>query len=72
MHQKQRLKNLERFRENPRGVLLASDVASRGLDIPDVQCVIHYQVLFLSLKLHFLMTWELGKLVFEAVYAFSQ
>ncbi|XP_055355441.1 uncharacterized protein LOC129600842 [Paramacrobiotus metropolitanus] len=44
MHQKQRLKNLERFHANPRGVLLASDVASRGLDIPDVQYVIHYQV----------------------------
>lgn len=44
MHQKQRLKNLERFQANPKGVLLASDVASRGLDIPDVQYVVHYQV----------------------------
>ncbi|OQV12051.1 DEAD-box ATP-dependent RNA helicase 13 [Hypsibius exemplaris] len=44
MHQKQRLKNLERFQANPKAVLLASDVASRGLDIPDVQFVIHYQV----------------------------
>ncbi|XP_060085652.1 ATP-dependent RNA helicase DDX24-like [Ylistrum balloti] len=44
MHQKQRLKNLERFTGNPRGLLLASDVAARGLDIPNVQHVVHYQV----------------------------
>ncbi|KAL1115127.1 hypothetical protein AAG570_007158, partial [Ranatra chinensis] len=44
MHQRQRLNNLDRFRSNPRGVLLATDVAARGLDIPDVQHVIHYQV----------------------------
>ncbi|XP_071836230.1 ATP-dependent RNA helicase DDX24-like [Apostichopus japonicus] len=44
MHQRQRLKNLERFTENPNGLLLATDVASRGLDIPNVQHVIHYQV----------------------------
>ena len=29
---------------NARGLLLATDVAARGLDIPDVQHVIHYQV----------------------------
>uniref|UniRef100_A0A3P9KHT7 ATP-dependent RNA helicase n=1 Tax=Oryzias latipes TaxID=8090 RepID=A0A3P9KHT7_ORYLA len=44
MHQKQRLKNLERFAERESGVLLTTDVAARGLDIPDVQHVIHYQV----------------------------
>ncbi|XP_033097954.1 ATP-dependent RNA helicase DDX24-like [Anneissia japonica] len=44
MHQRQRLKNLERFAANPKGVLLATDVAARGLDIPNVQHVIHYQV----------------------------
>ncbi|OWF40635.1 ATP-dependent RNA helicase DDX24-like [Mizuhopecten yessoensis] len=44
MHQKQRLKNLEKFTDNPRGLLLASDVAARGLDIPNVQHVVHYQV----------------------------
>ncbi|KAI8501561.1 ATP-dependent RNA helicase ddx24 [Branchiostoma belcheri] len=44
MHQKQRLKNLERFSANENGLLLATDVAARGLDIPDVQHVIHYQV----------------------------
>ncbi|XP_062581240.1 ATP-dependent RNA helicase DDX24-like isoform X2 [Saccostrea cucullata] len=44
MHQKQRLKNLERFTANDKAVLLASDVAARGLDIPNVEHVIHYQV----------------------------
>ncbi|PNF41284.1 hypothetical protein B7P43_G01468 [Cryptotermes secundus] len=44
MMQRQRLKNLDRFRDNSRGLLLATDVAARGLDIPGVQHVIHYQV----------------------------
>lgn len=44
MMQRQRLKNLDRFREDPCGLLLATDVAARGLDIPDVQHVVHYQV----------------------------
>ncbi|XP_054909266.1 ATP-dependent RNA helicase DDX24 [Poeciliopsis prolifica] len=44
MHQKHRLKNLERFAEKQNCVLLTTDVAARGLDIPDVQHVIHYQV----------------------------
>ncbi|KAK5670748.1 ATP-dependent RNA helicase [Batrachochytrium dendrobatidis] len=44
MQQRQRLKNLDRFVETPNGVLIASDVASRGLDIPKVDHVIHYQL----------------------------
>ncbi|XP_067943558.1 ATP-dependent RNA helicase DDX24-like isoform X2 [Watersipora subatra] len=44
MHQKQRLKNLERFTASETGVLIATDVAARGLDIPNIQHVIHYQV----------------------------
>ncbi|KFV58015.1 ATP-dependent RNA helicase DDX24, partial [Gavia stellata] len=44
MHQKQRLKNLERFAARESCVLLTTDVAARGLDIPNVQHVIHYQV----------------------------
>ena len=44
MIQKQRLKNLERFRDNVNGFLIATDVAARGLDIPNVEHVIHYQV----------------------------
>lgn len=44
MNQKQRLKNLERFTHSPTGLLVATDVAARGLDIPNVEHVIHYQV----------------------------
>ncbi|CAD6240956.1 GSCOCG00009027001-RA-CDS [Cotesia congregata] len=44
MVQKQRLKNLERFQKNPNGLLIATDVAARGLDIPNIEHVIHYQV----------------------------
>lgn len=44
MIQKQRLKNLDKFRANERGLLLATDVAARGLDIVGVNHVIHYDV----------------------------
>lgn len=44
MQQRQRLKNLERFTQNPAALLIATDVAARGLDIPNVDHVIHYQV----------------------------
>lgn len=44
MAQRARLKNLEKFTKNPMGLLVATDVAARGLDIPNVQHVIHYQV----------------------------
>lgn len=35
--QRQRLKALDRFKTHPHGVLVATDVAARGLDVPDVQ-----------------------------------
>ncbi|KAI9209005.1 P-loop containing nucleoside triphosphate hydrolase protein [Polychytrium aggregatum] len=44
MQQRQRLKNLDRFRDTPNAVLVASDVAARGLDIPQVEHVVHYQL----------------------------
>ena len=44
MQQRQRLKHLERFRDDPRAVLVATDVAARGLDIPDVRYVVHYHL----------------------------
>lgn len=44
MNQRQRLKNLERFTASESGLLIATDVAARGLDIPNVRHVIHYQV----------------------------
>ena len=44
MQQKQRLKNLERFTTIDNSILIASDIAARGLDIPSVDMVIHYQI----------------------------
>ena len=44
LEQKQRLKNLERFKSTPNSVLLATDIAARGLDIPSIDHVIHYQI----------------------------
>ncbi|KAF0718529.1 Aste57867_1631 [Aphanomyces stellatus] len=44
MQQKQRLKKLEGFRANEKGILIATDVAARGLDIPSVEYVVHYHI----------------------------
>ncbi|KAI8969781.1 DEAD-domain-containing protein [Trametes punicea] len=43
LEQRQRLKNLDRFKSTPGAVLLATDIAARGLDIPAVDHVVHYQ-----------------------------
>ncbi|WIA42627.1 hypothetical protein OEZ86_008600 [Tetradesmus obliquus] len=42
--QRQRLKALDRFKTHEHGVLVATDVAARGLDIQNVQIVVHYQL----------------------------
>lgn len=44
MQQRQRLTHLDRFRAAPSGILVATDVAARGLDVPEVAAVIHYHV----------------------------
>ena len=44
MQQKQRLLNLEKFNSSTNSILLASDMASRGIDLKDVSDVIHYHV----------------------------
>lgn len=44
LQQKQRLRNLERFKAAPDGVLIATDVAARGLDIPHVDHVVHFNL----------------------------
>lgn len=47
MAQKARLRSVERFTSAPPGkaaILVATDVAARGLDIPGVEMVIHYHV----------------------------
>jgi superfamily II DNA/RNA helicase len=46
MQQRQRLKNLDRFKASTNGVLVATDVAARGLDIPNIEHVVHYQIPF--------------------------
>ena len=42
--QGQRIKALERFKTNQIQVLIATDVASRGLDIPNVSHIINYDL----------------------------
>ncbi|KAF8155797.1 P-loop containing nucleoside triphosphate hydrolase protein [Crassisporium funariophilum] len=44
LEQRQRLKNLDRFVNTPNSILLATDIAARGLDIPAVDHVIHFQI----------------------------
>ncbi|XP_067284358.1 probable ATP-dependent RNA helicase DDX47 [Pseudorasbora parva] len=44
MTQNKRLGALNKFKAKSRSVLLATDVASRGLDIPHVDCVINYDI----------------------------
>lgn len=46
MVQPDREKALVKFRNGTHAVLVTTDLASRGLDIPDVQQVIHYQIPF--------------------------
>ncbi|KAI9297206.1 DEAD-domain-containing protein [Neoconidiobolus thromboides FSU 785] len=44
MPQRQRLKNVDRFKNEENVVLICSDVAARGLDIPNVEYIVHYQI----------------------------
>ncbi|KAG5464291.1 hypothetical protein LSCM1_00472 [Leishmania martiniquensis] len=44
MQQRQRLKFIEKFKKGDIRVLVATDVASRGLDIDGLKYVVHYQV----------------------------
>lgn len=44
MEQIDREKNLIRFRGGAHNVLISTDLASRGLDIPEIKHVIHYQL----------------------------
>lgn len=35
---------IDRFRGNEHGILVATDIAARGIDIPGVRTVVHYQL----------------------------
>lgn len=38
------MQSIDRFRANEHAVLVATDAAARGLDIPGVRTVVHYQL----------------------------
>eukprot|EP00697_Spironema_sp_BW2_P001263 gnl/Spiro4/116_TR63_c0_g1_i1.p1 gnl/Spiro4/116_TR63_c0_g1~~gnl/Spiro4/116_TR63_c0_g1_i1.p1 ORF type:complete len:739 (-),score=131.97 gnl/Spiro4/116_TR63_c0_g1_i1:53-2269(-) len=44
MQMRKRLKIVERFTQAPSAVLVATDVAARGLDIPGIRYVVHFQL----------------------------
>ncbi len=44
MEQIDREKNLIKFRGSAHNVLIATDLASRGLDIPEIRHIVHYQL----------------------------
>ena len=44
IRQSQREKTMQRYRDGKLAVLIATDVASRGIDVDDVECVINYDV----------------------------
>ncbi len=44
IRQSQREKTMQKYRDGKLAVLIATDVASRGIDVDDVDCVINYDV----------------------------
>ena len=44
IRQSQREKTMQKYRDGKLAVLIATDVASRGIDVDDVECVINYDV----------------------------
>ena len=44
IEQAHRVRALDAFRDDPKAVLVATDVASRGLDIKELACVINYDM----------------------------
>ena len=44
IRQSQREKTMQKYRDGKLAILIATDVASRGIDVDDVECVINYDV----------------------------
>ncbi|MEE1036788.1 MAG: C-terminal helicase domain-containing protein, partial [Oscillospiraceae bacterium] len=44
VRQSQREKTMQRYRDGKLAILIATDVASRGIDVDDVDCVINYDI----------------------------
>ena len=44
IRQNQREKTMQRYRDGKLAILIATDVASRGIDVDDVDCVINYDI----------------------------
>ena len=44
IRQSQREKTMQRYRDGKLSILIATDVASRGIDVEDVDCVINYDI----------------------------
>eukprot|EP00667_Euglena_gracilis_P004109 EG_transcript_4123 len=44
LHQTVRENIIRRFRDDPRGILVATDLVARGLDIKDLRCVVNFQL----------------------------
>ena len=44
LSQSQRLQALNKYKAGERSIMIATDVASRGLDIPSVDLVINYDI----------------------------
>ncbi len=44
IRQSQREKTMQRYRDGKLAILIATDVASRGIDVDDVDCVINYDI----------------------------
>ena len=44
IRQNQREKTMQKYRDGKLAILIATDVASRGIDVDDVECVINYDV----------------------------